>query len=276
MLGHKVFNLLDSNKKFEVYNLSRTRLNNDSILLDIKNFNSLFSVIKKIQPSIIINCAGVLVSESSNHAFDALLINSMLPLRLSDLSKSQNFKLIHISTDCVFSGERGPYKINDDADANDIYGLTKYLGEKINLSNHLVIRTSIIGPDLKSNGQGLLHWFLTSKEKSCYGWGKAKWSGISTLECAKAIQFSIENNITGIHHLTPHDNISKFKLLELINSHLSIKKTLIKEDTKKINKTLINETKFFYEKKICYKKIIEEMIQDIVASKQYAHYMEYL
>ena len=121
--------------------------------------------------------------------------------------------LIHISTDCVFSGNKGNYIETDYRDARDIYGLSKALGE-IDNENDLTIRTSIIGPELKTNGEGLFHWFLSQKG-NVYGYTDAIWGGVTTLEFAKAIDCAIEQRITGLINLTNKVPISKYELLKL-------------------------------------------------------------
>ena len=113
---------------------------------------------------------------------------------LNKLCDSINSKLIHISTDCVFSGKTGGYDENSIKDAIDDYGKTKSLGEFDSECNHLCIRTSIFGPEIKQNGEGLVHWLFNQKGK-IFGYKNVFWSGVTTLELSKAIRFSIEKNI---------------------------------------------------------------------------------
>src|SRR5690606_24943808 len=116
-------------------------------------------------------------------------------------------KLIHISTDCVFSGNRGAYTEDDFCDANDTYGRSKALGE-LNNDRDLTIRTSIIGPELKTNGEGLLHWFL-NQSTPVNGFTEAYWGGVTTLELAKAIKTALMSDLKGIVNLTNGESISK-------------------------------------------------------------------
>jgi len=141
----------------------------------------------------------------------AILINSYLPHYLSRLGNKYGFRLIHISTDCVFSGDKGGYAEDDFRDGDTPYARTKALGEVIN-DRDLTLRTSIIGPELRQNGTGLLHWFLMQKGE-IRGFAKAYWSGITTLELAKVVDDCIVHGITGLVNLTLTSKISKFDLL---------------------------------------------------------------
>ena len=115
----------------------------------------------------IINCIGVLNDACDKDPCNAILINSYLPHYLAEITKDMNTKVIHISTDCVFSGNKGNYTVHDLKDANSIYGMSKSLGE-INDSKNITIRTSIVGPDLNKNGIGLFNWFMHQKEATGY------------------------------------------------------------------------------------------------------------
>ena len=213
MAGHIMAEYLDSTKKYDIYGIARS---NDSKyitkILDVKDFSLLEEYINEIKPDFIINCIGILVSKSNNELTTAIQINSYLPHFLSELGNRLNFKLIHISTDCVFSGKDGQYKEDSFRDGNDNYARTKALGEVIN-EKDLTIRTSIIGPELKTNGTGLLDWFLKQKT-DISGYSKAYWSGVTTLELAKQTDEFLEQDITGLYQLCPLEKISKYDLLK--------------------------------------------------------------
>jgi dTDP-4-dehydrorhamnose reductase len=213
MAGHIMAEYLDSTKKYNIYGIARSK---DSKyitkILDVKDFTLLEEYIKEIKPDFIINCIGILVSKSNNELTTAIKINSYLPHFLSELGNKLNFKLIHISTDCVFSGKEGQYKEDSFRDGNDNYARTKALGEVIN-DKDLTIRTSIIGPELKTNGIGLLDWFL-KQNTDISGYSKAYWSGVTTLELAKQTDELLEQNIKGLYQLCPEDKISKYDLLK--------------------------------------------------------------
>ena len=164
-----------------------------------------------MHPEIIINCVGILIKGSIEHPDNAILINAYFPHLLKRLSDEVGAKLIHISTDCVFSGKKGNYTEDDFRDADDVYGRSKALGEVIN-NKDLTIRTSIIGPELKNNGEGLFHWFMHQSGKVC-GFRTAVWGGVTTLELAKAIDYALDSGITGLVHLSNGIGISKYDLL---------------------------------------------------------------
>lgn len=213
MAGHIMAEYLHSTKKYTICGIARS---NESKyitkVLDVKDFSLLEEYIKEIKPDFIINCIGILVSKSNNELTTAIQINSYLPHFLSELGNKLNFKLIHISTDCVFSGKDGQYKEDSFRDGNDNYARTKALGEVIN-EKDLTIRTSIIGPELKTNGTGLLDWFLKQKT-DISGYSKAYWSGVTTLELAKQTDAFLEQDIKGLYQLCPLEKISKYDLLK--------------------------------------------------------------
>ena len=134
---------------------------------------------------------------------------------LADCCDKVGAKLIHISTDCVFSGKKGDYIESDVADEVSAYGRTKLLGE-VTHGNHLTIRTSIIGPELKSDGIGLFHWFMY-QQGQVSGYAHVMWSGVTTIELAKAIDFAAKQDISGLLFLSNNTKISKYDLLGMFN-----------------------------------------------------------
>jgi dTDP-4-dehydrorhamnose reductase len=240
MLGHIVHYYLDSINIYELYNLSfRNKLNSKTIIEDVSDQQKLSNLINEICPDVIINCIGILIKGSNENIKNAIYINGYFPHWLKDICKEIDCKLIHISTDCVFSGKNGGNAENSIKDAIDDYGKTKSLGEFDSL-NHLCIRTSIIGPELKQNGEGLMHWLFNHKG-IIYGFQNAYWSGVTTLELAKAIHFSIENNISGLWNFTNGEPISKFELIEKIIKIYSLKNRILKPSKEKYsNKSLIS------------------------------------
>lgn len=242
MAGHMVYYFLRETKKYKIDNVVfRNKLTEDSIQLDVTNNNAVSKLVKTIKPDIIINCIGVLIKGSKENPDNAILLNAYFPHLLKRLSDEVNATLIHISTDCVFSGKKGNYSEIDFRDADDVYGRSKALGEIIN-EKDLTIRTSIIGPELKENGEGLFHWFMKNSG-NVNGYTNAYWGGVTTLELAKAIDVAIENNLAGLVHLSNGEKISKFDLLNLIKkiwqkndikinpyNEKSVDKSLLKSD----------------------------------------------
>lgn len=268
MAGHVVFTYLDSLQKYELSNIVfRKKLNENSVVADVTKKEQLIEVIDKIQPDILINCVGVLIKGSILNPANAIYINSYLPHLLSAILEQTNSRLIHISTDCVFSGEKGSYNENDFKDAKDIYGKSKSLGEVIN-DRDLTIRTSIIGPELKNAGEGLIHWLL-KQSGIINGFSKSIWSGVTTLQLAKAIDSSIDSRTTGLYNLTNGTKISKFDLLALIKKVFSLDIITINEtEGKNVDKSLVDNRK---EKKM-FVPTYEDMLLDLYQFMQNHHY----
>ena len=257
MLGHIVLQKLYGNDTFEVFDITRkkdNRLNN--LECDVTNLNSLFKIIKYITPDYIINCIGVLIKGSIQDPSNAILINALLPHKLAQFSKVTNAKLIHISTDCVFDGSKGSYIETDNKTAQDSYGLSKSLGE-MNDDKNLTLRTSIIGPELKENGKGLFSWFIKQKGE-VNGFTESIWGGVTTLVLADVIIKSINENYSGLVHVTNGQPISKFDLLSLIKDKFELNNIDLKKSSgKKFDKSLI--TKYDYFNVPSYEQMITDM-----------------
>lgn len=246
MAGHmvsKYFKTLP--EKYKVYEIChKDKLEGNSIILDIRNLNLLNTTIDMISPDIIINSIGILNKNAEDSPSNTIYINSYFPRYLEEQFK--NVKLIHLSTDCVFSGETGNYSESSVTDGKDLYAKTKMLGETNN-NKDLTVRTSIIGPELKTNGTGLFHWFM-KQTGTVSGYSKVMWSGVTTLELAKSIHLMIDNNLTGLYNLTSKKPINKYELLKIIS--LVFNKNILIENNKEIinDKSLIsNRTDFSIE-----------------------------
>lgn len=183
--------------------------------IDVEYQDSLVKVLDQIRPDVVVNCAGL--TKHKPEADDPLVsipINTLMPHRLAGLCKLIGARLIHISTDCVFSGEKGSYVEDDFADARDVYGKSKALGE-LHYPHTITLRTSTIGHELQSQ-YGLLDWFL-SQENRCKGYTRAVFSGLPTVVFAQVIRDVVIPNLglSGLYHVaaTP---INKFELLKLI------------------------------------------------------------
>jgi dTDP-4-dehydrorhamnose reductase len=208
MLGHQVYFHLSKMDEYEVFDLSfRNKLRDETILCDITDFDNLSEIIKKVRPAVIVNCIGILIKGSNQNPKNSILINAYFPHWLVSVAEEINSKVIHISTDCVFSGKKGAYSESDFRDADDVYGRGKALGE-IKNDRHLTLRTSIIGPELKSNGEGLFHWFM-NQVNEVNGFTKSFWSGVTTVELAKIIEKCIKEEIFGLYHVTNGIPVSK-------------------------------------------------------------------
>ncbi len=215
MAGHIMAEHFNCIEGYSVLGVARGEGKYVTDKLDVSDFSALQKYLEKTKPNFVINCIGVLVGQSSNDICTAIQMNSYLPHFLSKLGRSEGFKLIHISTDCVFSGKDGQYQESSFKDGDDNYARTKALGE-IDNGRDLTIRTSIIGPELKTDGTGLLNWFL-KQHAEIKGYTEAYWSGVTTLELAKATGELISQNIVGIYQLCPAEKISKYDLLILFS-----------------------------------------------------------
>ena len=230
MLGHMIFFYLKKNKRFKIYDLSyRKKLNSKSFICNILNISDLEKILQKVKPNIIINCIGVLPQDPNFNKITSIYLNSFFPQKLKEISSKFNSKIIQISTDCVFDGIKGKYSEEDIPNERKTYGLTKFLGE-INDNNHLTIRTSIIGPEIKNKGKGLLDWFFNQKGK-VNGFKKAIWGGVTTLELSKVINYCINKNISGLFHVTNGKSISKYDLLNLIKEEFKLNNIKINKNT---------------------------------------------
>lgn len=267
MLGHQVYYLLQNFPEFEVIDVVyRSKLRDESIICDITNKDAVAKIIEFQKPDYIINCIGVLIKESQNNPANAIYINAYFPHFLKQEADKIGSKVIHISTDCVFSGKKGMYNETDSKDADDTYGRSKALGE-INDDPHLTIRTSIVGPELKENGEGLLHWFL-KQNGEINGFTKAIWGGVSTLECAKAIGFVLRNPLSGLVNLTNGMGISKYDMLNLFASSLNkIDIVINKVEGKAVDKSLVSERNDFKYSVPSYSQMFQEMAEQMRENK---------
>lgn len=226
MLGHMVYQYLIETNKFQIVDTSfPTKANHNSYLLDVTNKLAVESYIKTEKPDVVVNCIGILINASQIDPSNAIYLNSYFPHQLSKLLQETGGKLIHISTDCVFSGKKGEYSESDFRDADDTYGRSKALGEVIN-DHDLTLRTSIIGPDLKENGEGLFQWFM-KQSGEINGFTQTFWGGVTTLELAIAIESAINQGITGLVHITNGSKISKYDLISLFKEVWKVDRILI-------------------------------------------------
>lgn len=232
MAGHMIMKYLLS-KNFSVSGVNRDQIDfsyKDQI--DKLHLNSF---------DFVLNCVGILVQEANAFPHKALLINSWLPKYLEYMLKDCNTRLVHLSTDCVFDGKKGGYLESDLPNETNMYGTSKSLGE-INNQKDVTLRTSIIGPETKKEGTGLMHWFVNKSPDMVDGWENAIWNGITTLQLAKCVEKYFEKPYCGIIHVVEKKNkITKYNLLRKINSIFDLKKTINKVNaSKNIDKSLVN------------------------------------
>ena len=270
MAGHMIYTVLNETENYEIVGTTNSQnFDSQNKKLNIYDRNQLIKIIEDFKPDFVINCVGILIKESKDFPDNAIFGNSYFPHLLARLSVEMDFKLIHISTDCVFSGKTGGYKEDSIKDATDTYGLSKSIGEIIDDKN-LTVRTSIIGPEIKSNGEGLFHWFMTQNQNEITGYKSNMWSGVTTLELAKFIKWVLEKDYTGLIHLTNGTPISKFDLLNIFND--VYQKDIIINDNKDYacDKSFIN-TKIEYSVP-SYEEMIREQKEFMDSHNFYSHY----
>jgi dTDP-4-dehydrorhamnose reductase len=184
--------------------------------IDVENVDSLTRLFAVARPDVVINCIGLVKQlAEADDPLAAIPINSLLPHRLARLCDVAGARLIHMSTDCVFAGTQGMYREPDPADAQDLYGRSKHLGEVTGSAHAVTLRTSIIGHELAS-AHGLVGWFL-AQQGGVKGFTRAIFSGLPTVELARVMRdFVIPNpGLSGLHHVSA-EPINKYELLRLV------------------------------------------------------------
>ncbi|UOB25593.1 SDR family oxidoreductase [Pseudomonas orientalis] len=211
--------------------------------VDVLDYEALVGVFEQARPDIVINCVGLIKQLAlAKDPLSTLPLNSMLPHRLSKLCALTGARLVHISTDCVFTGEKGMYLESDISDAVDLYGKSKFIGEIQDQPHAITLRTSIIGHELASNAS-LVDWFL-SQEGAVKGFTKAIFSGVPTSELARIISdFVIPHpELFGLYHVSA-EPIDKFTLLNEIAKIYEKKIDIVPDDQLAIDRSL-DSTRF--------------------------------
>ena len=243
MAGHMISQyLLDSGHSVTKLARRQTMFVADAVM-DVTKTKDITSYIRNGGFDYIINCIGILNKHANKDIHTTIWLNSYLPHFLSYITENTETRIIHLSTDCVFSGSKGGYTENSVPDAHDYYGRTKTLGELIDNRN-ITFRNSIIGPDLETDGAGLFNWFM--KQQGCVdGYVKTVWSGVTTLFLAQAIERVALDNVCGLYQLSNNVPISKYDLLKLIGVAFHKKIHINKVDGFDSNKSLIDTQRRF-------------------------------
>lgn len=252
MLGHSLMRYFCNTDKYQVFGTVRdashknflNSYQNLSLLsdVDVNENNMLQHVFEKTKPDFVFNCVGVVKQlTESKDALISIPLNSLLPHRLAKLCSFFGCRLIHISTDCVFSGTKGQYSENDPPDALDLYGRSKLLGE-VDYDNAITLRTSLIGHELRG-ARSLVDWFLAQKD-SVIGFKKAVFSGLPTVEIARVIENYVlpHSGLHGVYHLSV-DPITKYDLLLMVRDVYGKKIEIIQDDSLVIDRSL-DSTRF--------------------------------
>ncbi|AZE83016.1 putative dTDP-4-dehydrorhamnose reductase [Pseudomonas orientalis] len=253
MLGSAVFKYIASHTSHSVFGTMRGRggrkyfdekyAENFYSDVDVLDYEALVGVFEQVRPDVVINCVGLIKQlAQAKDPLSTLPLNSMLPHRLAKLCALVGARLVHISTDCVFTGEKGMYLESDLSDAVDLYGKSKFIGEVQDQPHAITLRTSIIGHELASNAS-LVDWFL-SQEGAVKGFTKAIFSGVPTSELARIItDFVIPNpELFGLYHVSA-EPIDKFTLLNEIAKIYEKKIEIVPDDQLAIDRSL-DSTRF--------------------------------
>lgn len=210
----------------------------NTIIGDVVEIELLKDVVLKGNYDSVINCVGILNQFAENDHASAVLLNGFLPHYLAKITKDTDIQIIQMSTDCVFSGKTGGYTENSIPDGTLFYDRSKALGE-LDDEKNITLRNSIVGPDIKETGIGLLNWFLKQKEP-VNGFAGAIWTGQTTLQLAKTMEHAAMLRAHGLYNAVPEKTISKYELLKLFNKYIRIEPIEIKRLDKFIaDKSLI-------------------------------------
>ncbi|HMR84342.1 MAG TPA: SDR family oxidoreductase [Niabella sp.] len=242
MAGHVIRKYFAGLPGYVVYGIARNIEQDDKTFsIDVSDTNTLYSILNAHSFDVIVNCIGILNKDAEDNPDKAVWFNSYFPHLLENWTKNTTTKVVHISTDCVFSGKKGAYNDTDFKDGIGFYAQSKALGEIINQKD-LTIRTSIIGPELNPNGIGLFHWFMRQPDGAVIkGFTNAFWSGITTIELAKVIHETLRQKITGLFQVAASPKISKYDLLQIFNEVFRHNKvSIIADGEYKVDKSLIS------------------------------------
>jgi dTDP-4-dehydrorhamnose reductase len=281
MLGHALFDRLSGHKYLDVHATARSTeglsrwFPNDLLErirgnVDADNFDTIIRVIADLKPNVVINCIGIIKQmAAAQDPIISISINALFPHRLALACKAADARMIHISTDCVFDGAKGDYSENDQSNATDLYGRTKFLGE-VYYPHCVTLRTSIIGHELKGK-HGLIEWFLAQKGK-VRGFTNAIYSGFPTVEIARIIsEYVITNaDLKGLYHVSSNP-ISKYDLLKLVSERY--KKSIEVEpyhdfrSDRSLDSTLFQRVTGYSPPS--WPELIDNMYQDFIGSPYY-------
>ncbi|WDZ96610.1 SDR family oxidoreductase [Herbaspirillum sp. WKF16] len=247
MLGSAMFSLLGGGNDFDVWGTLRDNRKLESFDqhshsklvsdFDVQDIESVRGLLARLKPDVVINCIGVIKQlAAANDALVSIAINALLPHQLAELCAEAGARLVHFSTDCVFSGKKGRYSESDFPDANDLYGRSKFLGE-VAYPHAITLRTSIIGHELGSS-HSLVDWFLAQKG-TCKGFTHAFFSGLPSVEHARIVRDAILPNpqLSGLYQVAAAP-ISKYDLLTLVAKQYGVSTQIEPSDALKIDRSL--------------------------------------
>jgi len=270
MLGHTTTLYLRS-IGHQVTDISRAnKLDERTLLMDVTECGALSrSFLTRFDA--VINCAALLVQPCKTRPHDAVLLNSWFPHMLEAALKDTSVKIVQVSTDGVFHGDCAPCSENDIPDAQTFYGRSKLLGELDN-GKDITVRASFVGPDLKPQGTGLLHWFVSQKER-VKGYRNVRFNAVTSLEFVKFVVHALGNNFSGIYHLGASESISKAEFLHKVKERFQLDIEIEDDDHVNTNHTLHTVRDYHgYEPKT-YQVMLDELKSWMQKNKHlYPHY----
>ena len=273
MAGHLI-SLYFKEQGYDVIGFARSasKLLDKTIIGDASDMPFIKHILDVGNYDAVINCIGLLNQFAEENKAMAVLLNSYLPHFLVEITKNTRTKVIHMSTDCVFAGNNGPYYEDSFPNGATFYDRSKALGE-INNNKDLTFRNSIIGPDIKETGIGLFNWFM-KQENSIGGFTGAIWTGVTTYTLAKAMEAAIKENLTGLYNLVNNESINKFDLCSLFNKYFKARGIEIYPNDKlQLDKSLRRKRNDFSFTVPSYEQQIKEMREWIDAHRElYPHY----
>ena len=246
----------------------------DSAVGDARDVSLVKEIVGFNRFDAVVNCIGLLNKACEERKADAVYLNSCLPHLLAELTEGSNTQIVHLSTDCVFSGKRGQYTETDLPDGETFYDRTKALGE-LNDGKNITLRSSIVGPDINRNGIGLLNWFM-QQSGSVNGYTKTIWTGQTTLQLAKTIEAVAAEKAHGLYNIVPDQSVSKYELLKLFNHYLrGDAVNIVAVDGIDADKSL-KRTNYDFDYRIPnYEYMVAELAEWMHAHKElYAHYIQ--
>ena len=244
----------------------------ESIVGDAKDLKKLEGIVEAGHFDAVVNAIGILNKFAEENKAGSTFLNGYLPHYLAQITEKMETQIIHMSTDCVFSGHSGPYREDSLPDGETFYDRSKAIGE-LNDDKNLTLRNSIVGPDMNKNGIGLLNWFMRQTGE-INGYTHAMWTGLTTLQLAKVMEAAAKEKAHGLVNMVYYENISKYELLKLFNHYLKDDRIVIHSyDDFTIDKTLIRTNLEFDYAVPDYETIISEMANWMREHKRlYPHY----
>lgn len=273
MAGHLI-SLYFKEKGHEVVGFARqqSQLLDSTIIGDASDMPLIKKIIEEGNYDAVINCIGLLNQFAENNKAMAVLLNGYLPHYLVELTKDTKTSIIHMSTDCVFAGNDGPYFEDTLPNGASFYDRSKAMGE-FNNDKDLTFRNSIIGPDIKASGIGLFNWFM-KQEGPIGGFTGAIWTGVTTYTLAQAMEAALKEHLTGLYNLVNNTSINKFDLCSLFNKYFRAGEVEINPNDKlQLDKTLKCTRTDFSFRVPSYEQQIKDMREWVDAHPSlYPHY----